>query len=30
MVRSARKAFDKEELEALGTRMEDMKAGRPA
>ncbi len=30
MFRSARKAFDKQELEALGTRMEDMKAGRPA
>jgi hemerythrin superfamily protein len=30
MFRKARKAFEKHELEALGTRMEDMKAGRPA
>lgn len=30
MFQTARKVFDKDELEALGNRMEDMKAGRPA
>ncbi|MGE5815892.1 MAG: hemerythrin domain-containing protein [Acidobacteriota bacterium] len=30
MFKKARSVFDKDELEALGTRMESMKAGRPA
>ena len=30
MFRTARRVFDKHELETLGARMEDMKAGRPA